>query len=294
MNKWMVVFAMLLMAGGGVFAQEGKDIQVPSAQVGVPRGGKLPRPAAPRPGMEAGVAERGAMAMNVGRNQLEGMSMFLEADVNKDGIIDEAEAKAAETKFLALFHQRVKDHNAQMIRRFDKNGDGILDDQEKAVMKETMDKFSTTLHAKSENFNEVFRRFDKNGDGQVSAEELQGVMEEIQKQALPVLFKEFDKNGDGKLEGEELAAARTAMLKKYDRNNDGQLDLPELRPLWREVSDRNKALRTEQARKTMEDQKKKRFDLNGDGVLDEQEKARAAEEMRKPGAKGLMAPPQPE
>lgn len=303
-KRMMMVFASALMMGAGVSAQEGDaqtsvhvqaGTQRPTKASGLRTGGAPGQgKAMARPGTEANPAERGAMGMNMGRNQMEGMSMFLEADANKDGVIDEAEAKAAEAKFIALFHQRIKDHNAQIIQRFDKNGDGVLDDQEKAVMKEAMEKLSTTLRTKTENFNEVYRRLDKDGSGQISPEEFQGFMAELQKQALPVLFKEFDKNGDGKLEGDELPAAQAAMMKKYNLNHDDQLSLLELRPLWRDATEHGKALRTEQTRKNVEDQMKKRFDLNGDGMLDEQEKARAADELRKIRGKGVMAPPQPE
>jgi Ca2+-binding EF-hand superfamily protein len=290
MNKPMVVLASLLMLGTGVLAQD-KVVPPPTrGQPGVQRPAKM----VTRPNAANAQAERGAMASSQARNQIEGMSMFLEADVNKDGIIDDAEAKAAEAKFIELFYQRVKEHNAQMIRRFDKNGDGVLDEQEKTVMRETLEKFSKTLRTKVENLNEAFRRIDKDGSGLIKAEELQRFIVEQQKQALPAAFKPFDKNGDGKLEGEELTAAVAGIIKKCDRNNDGQLDLQELRLLWRDGIEHSKELRTEQNRKPQEEQWKKRFDLNGDGVLDEQEKARMTEELRKLGNKRPMAPPLPE
>ncbi len=278
MKKNLMIFASLLMAGAG-FAQDSEAQPQPVSHglFGAQRPGKPTPPTRPNAtgvagqtkGMRPGeAAERGAQALNTARNQIEGMSMFLESDANKDGIIDEAEAKTAEAKFIELLHQRIKEHNEQMVRRFDKNGDGTLDEQEKAVMRETLEKYRSTLRTKTDNLNELYRRIDKNGNGQISPEELQGFIAGLQKQALPVFFKSFDKNNDGKLEGEELAAALAAMMKKYDHNNDGQLDLQELRPLWREVAERNKELRTE--------------------------KARPAEEPRKAGGKRTLAPPQPE
>lgn len=69
--------------------------------------------------------------------------------------------------------------------RFDKNGDGQLDDSEKAAAREQM-----------------LKRFDTNGDGQVSDQERQAVKAQM--------MKRFDTNGDGQLSEQERQAARAA------------------------------------------------------------------------------------
>jgi Ca2+-binding EF-hand superfamily protein len=77
----------------------------------------------------------------------------------------------------------------RMVKKFDKDGDGKLSDEERKAMEEA--------------------RLAK--------------VEEMKKQAIA----KFDKDGDGKLNDEEKAAARTAnqavMLKKFDTDGDGKI-----------------------------------------------------------------------
>lgn len=77
------------------------------------------------------------------------------------------------------------------LARFDKNGDGQLDDSEKAAARQQM-----------------MQRFDTNGDGQVSEQERQARRAQM--------MQRFDTDGDGQLSDQERQAARAA------RSQNGQ------------------------------------------------------------------------
>lgn len=86
----------------------------------------------------------------------------------------------------------MKKNYQELIKRHDKNGDGRLDEEEKAAAHAAMRK--------------------EGGGGQGDR----------RKQ----LLKRFDKNGDGRLDDTERAAAekfRAKQLKKFDQDGDGQL-----------------------------------------------------------------------
>jgi Ca2+-binding EF-hand superfamily protein len=82
-------------------------------------------------------------------------------DKNGDGKLDDAER--ADKK--AAFAARRAEHKQQMLAKFDKNGDGKLDDAERAQMKAA---FAAERDAR---LAERFAAMDKNGDGQLSLDE---------------------------------------------------------------------------------------------------------------------------
>jgi len=151
----------------------------------------------------------------------------------------------------------------ELLARFDKNGDGKLDDEEKAVMRATLKKEKEAGPHGS-------------GDiGSMGGGESAGPTG-VDRFALEMI-KRFDKDGDGKLDAAELAEAlkarggfgaagpggpggqfREQMMKMFDKNGDGVLDENE---------------RAEMIK--FRDEQIKRFDKNGDGVLDAEERAEA-------------------
>ena len=123
---------------------------------------------------------------------------------------------------------------AETLKKYDKDGDGKLNEQERSVMladrKAEMDKARQT-HEKE---------FDKNGDGKLDDAERKALMEARQAQREKFMKereKEFDKDGDGKLNDAErkamtdemqkrpplAAQRRQEMLKRFDKDGDGKL-----------------------------------------------------------------------
>ncbi|HYF52105.1 MAG TPA: EF-hand domain-containing protein [Planctomycetota bacterium] len=62
----------------------------------------------------------------------------------------------------------------ELFKRFDKNGDGNLDDDEKAAAKEAMKDHWRANHE------EMLKRFDTDGDGKLSPEEKEAAREKMQ------------------------------------------------------------------------------------------------------------------
>jgi Ca2+-binding EF-hand superfamily protein len=174
-----------------------------------------------------------------------------------------------------------------LIRQYDKNGDGILDDAERQAAREGLQKqFRQRLAARTNTtptrLPEGLRRWDKNGDGKIDDQERAAARDELLKEHVaastnhpagiqrPVLdraalLKEFDKDGDGKLSDAEREAAVKAFRERY-RN-------PQAGP----------------ARESL----LKRFDTNGDGVLDEAERKAAQESIARRNAEGRYRPEPP-
>jgi Ca2+-binding EF-hand superfamily protein len=100
---------------------------------------------------------------------------------------------------------------AQWIARFDKNGDGKLDDQERADAKAAMQQGRS---AKAERRHRaMLKRYDKNGDGKLDEAERTAAFNDLS--TRPRFVKRFDRDGDGKLSAEELAAAKQTLADKF-------------------------------------------------------------------------------
>ncbi len=96
---------------------------------------------------------------------------------------------------------------AKLLEMFDKNHDGKLDDEERAAA----EKYARERAASGEGYNlraEMIRRLDKNGDGKVDeTERAAGVTYIAQNlDQFPGLKQRFDKNHDGKLDNDEQIA----------------------------------------------------------------------------------------
>jgi hypothetical protein len=92
----------------------------------------------------------------------------------------------------------------EILEKFDKDGDGKLNEEEREAMHKAM---------KARHEEEMLKRFDKDGDGKLSEEERKAMEEERKKrmgEREKELLKRFDKNGDGILDEEEKKAAREA------------------------------------------------------------------------------------
>jgi Ca2+-binding EF-hand superfamily protein len=126
----------------------------------------------------------------------------------------EDQPKAAEQPFPA----RVP-NQADVLKAFDKNGDGTLDEQERKAMFESR-------KAAAENFRKAReKKFDVNGDGTLDEQERKAMIAEMQKRRantaprMQELFKRFDKDGNGTLSDEErkaMAEAHANLLQPKD------------------------------------------------------------------------------
>jgi Ca2+-binding EF-hand superfamily protein len=125
----------------------------------------------------------------------------------------------------------MKKTHQEMIQKYDQNGDGRLDEDEKAAAHAAMRKDGG---GEGDRRKQMLKRFDKDGDGKLNdaeraaAEKAREAMEKggggkFREQAI----KRFDQDGDGKLNETEQAEAekfRAEQLKKFDADGDGQLN----------------------------------------------------------------------
>jgi Ca2+-binding EF-hand superfamily protein len=167
----------------------------------------------------------------------------------------------------------------QMMAKFDTNGDGRLDDAEKAAAAAQMQKFVSAI--------------DKNGNGKIDPEEAamaKAVMSRSGQGGGPQVgaggggFGGFGGGGGGGAGGGQFGGAGGAgggfggyggqipadVLKKYDKNKDGQLD-------EKEQKSANEALSPKKSRK---EKLQEKLDRDGDGKISKEEREAAAAEYK--------------
>jgi Ca2+-binding EF-hand superfamily protein len=131
--------------------------------------------------------------------------------------------------------------SAEDLKKYDKDGDGQLSQEERTAMREARQK-------------EMLEKYDADKDGKLNEEETKKMREENPGrggrggaggfggggtargfQPSPEDLKKYDKDGDGKLSGEEVTAMREArqkeMLEKYDADKDGKLNEEETKKM---------------------------------------------------------------
>ncbi len=107
-----------------------------------------------------------------------------------------------------------------MLKKYDKDGDGKLSEDEMKAMREAREK-------------EMLEKYDADKDRKLNEEERKKMEAENPRrgggffQPSPEILKKYDKNGDGKLDDDERKAWRDdrekEMLEKYDADKDGKL-----------------------------------------------------------------------
>jgi Ca2+-binding EF-hand superfamily protein len=118
---------------------------------------------------------------------------------------------------------------AEMLKKFDKDGDGKLSDDERKAMREEM----AAAREKA-----MLEQLDTDKDGKVSDEERKAG-EAKRKAAFEARQKEmlekYDADKDGKLSQEEMKTAgearRKEMMEKYDTDKDGKLSPEEMKAM---------------------------------------------------------------
>jgi Ca2+-binding EF-hand superfamily protein len=168
----------------------------------------------------------------------------------------------------------------ELLKRFDRDGDGRLNEQERQLMRQEVQKRSSQDNANRPSREEVIKRYDKNGDGRLDAQELAALRAQLAKTRDGAgnrppnqnrregtnnrsLIERFDTNKNGRLDPEEQQKAREAMQRRQGN--------PQQRPPQPE--NRQSGANREQILQ--------RFDANGNGRLEPEElqKARAAFEQ---------------
>lgn len=89
----------------------------------------------------------------------------------------------------------------EILEKFDKDGDGKLNEEERAAAKAAREEM---MEARKK---EMLEKFDKDGDGKLNEEE-RAAAQEARKQ---MMLEKFDKDGDGELNDDEKAAMKEAM-----------------------------------------------------------------------------------
>lgn len=123
----------------------------------------------------------------------------------------------------------------RMLKRFDADGNGVLDAGEKAAAREAFEqhKGERGRHrhaAQARHRKALLEKFDANGDGKLDKDERAAAREARH----AMILERFDANGDGKLDDDEKAAAREARRRhraELREKRRGEKPEPELQPM---------------------------------------------------------------
>ncbi|HEU5081404.1 MAG TPA: EF-hand domain-containing protein [Opitutaceae bacterium] len=107
------------------------------------------------------------------------------------------------------------ERRAEWIKRFDKNGDGQLDAEERAAARAAMKEQRSEKAERRHEF--ALRRYDKNGDGVLDESERTAAVNDMA--SRPRFIKRFDKDGDGKLSPEEISAAKESLAERWAKES---------------------------------------------------------------------------
>ncbi|MDF3057329.1 MAG: hypothetical protein K0R17_1544 [Rariglobus sp.] len=111
-------------------------------------------------------------------------------------------------------------HDAEIIKRYDTNKDGKLDEAEIAAVKEqTLMASQEKREEKRERLRDRLKEFDKDGDGKLDAGEKTAMETALRARAekTPRMLKRLDTDGDGKLSDAEWAAGREKIIERLQK-----------------------------------------------------------------------------
>jgi Ca2+-binding EF-hand superfamily protein len=117
---------------------------------------------------------------------------------------------------------------AKIIAKYDKNGNGIIDGDEKEAIRKDY----------AANPNGELKAFDTNGDGKLDDDEIAAIKPGAgskDKTKIQQVLAKYDTNKNGMIDGAEkealrkdYAANKDGDLKAFDKNKDGKLDDQEI------------------------------------------------------------------
>ena len=179
----------------------------------------------------------------------------------------------------------------KMLKEFDADRNGKLDEDELALARQAMAQRRRGPNGPAVDFRELIKRFDKDGDGRLDEKERQAAKRSFagtiaggrrpgsSTQGRPgapgrpedraLMLKRFDKDGDGKLDATELAAAKAAFA-----NRPGRPDAAR-RPDGARPDTTRPASPRPGGAPLRGGEFMRRFDKDGNGKLDETERAAA-------------------
>lgn len=197
----LLVCGLAAVAGGGIWAiRSGSSLPQPPAEP-LEVAGKPVEPVAPRPAPER--VRRPERVVS----PAEPAGTAAAEPASKPAPVDEAARDAAR-------REAWEKMRAEAVKRFDTDGDGQLNDAERAVARSQWD-------ARGAEVRELMvRRYDADGDGQLNEQEREAArqeMREVRREISDRLVPQYDLDGDGELNEQERAAARPAYEAEYDR-----------------------------------------------------------------------------
>lgn len=115
---------------------------------------------------------------------------------------------------------------AALLEKFDKDGDGELNEEERKAAREAREAQMKERRA------EMIAKFDTDGDGELNEEERKAAREAAQAAMKERLLKRFDEDGDGQLNADEQAKADKALerLRQHRPGGPGAGPRPDGRP----------------------------------------------------------------
>jgi Ca2+-binding EF-hand superfamily protein len=137
-----------------------------------------------------------------------------------------------------------------MMKKFDKDGDGQLNEAERKAAREAMQRRRGGAKGKRGDGKrggkdgkgrrrgpsraDILKKFDKDGDGKLNEAEQKAAREHMKKQRekrFEEMFKKADKDGNGKISADEAKAlgARGKRLMQADKDGDGAVSKDELK-----------------------------------------------------------------
>ena len=194
--------------------------------------------------------------------------------------------------------------HGKLLEKFDEDGDGKLNEEERRAAQEFMNKMREKRGSegrrgdRDDHHKRLLEKFDEDGDGKLNEEERkaaqaamkdrregeggpgegEGRRRKLPPEARKRIIEEFDKDGDGKLNEEERKAAQAAM--KDRRGGEGRRDGEERRG-GEAGEGRHPRPNFENLPPRVKKNILERFDEDGDGKLNEEEKKKAFKHMRR-------------